>query len=138
VEDEILSLVDVDTGQSVVGTFKSGNVPRQRIPQGTWDILGHPDPNFYRLEAQDIPYGDDIHNGTGRDLFRVHHLGSGANQGCIAAQNGGVWQQAKALLDATSKGSREVLRNTGSPLAGAFPTESVSYYGEIDIEDSCR
>lgn len=138
VKEEILSLVDADTGQSAVGHFKSGNVPGQVIPRGTWDILGHPDPNYYRLEAQDSPYGDDFHNATQRNLFRLHHLGSGGNQGCIAAQDGSVWQRAKALLDATSKGSKEVQRNLESPLAGTFPTESVTYYGEIDVVDSCQ
>lgn len=50
------------------------------IPLGDYDILERGHKDGFRLEPKDDPYGDDVHNETGRDNFRLHGPGGSIGQ----------------------------------------------------------
>ena len=96
-----LSLHDLATGKTVIGQFGSGGRPYgYPIPNGIYDILQHPDPDFYRLEPMDGSYGDDTHDRTGRDEFRLHR--PGRTKGCIAAEDADNWNQVRNFIRQTA------------------------------------
>ena len=46
-------VIDSNTGIETRGVFQSGGKPFGKpIPDGEYDILEHPDPDFFRLECQ--------------------------------------------------------------------------------------
>jgi RHS repeat-associated protein len=71
-----VSVIDKQTGQAASGKFFSGGEDWQPLPNGDYDILSHGGrDNFFRLEPIDNKYGDDQHNASGRDFFRLHKPG---------------------------------------------------------------
>lgn len=128
-----LTLVDVDTGASVTADYSSGGQPTgDPVPAGTWDILEQEARagEFYRLEHHDDVYGDDIHQPTGRDLFRLHR--PGRSIGCITAKTADDWSAVYGLIEATRKGTKTV-RSKARFRAEDCDDETLYHYGEIDV-----
>ncbi len=85
------------------------------IENGNYDILDHPDKNKLRLEANDSNYGNDIHDPTGRDLFRLHE--PGRTVGCIAAKCTDEWESTRDVVRNTSSTTVEVNSKSRNPFA---------------------
>ena len=96
----LLTVRDLDTGQSIVIRVESGGKPfGDAIPNGNYDILEQQrKPDEFRLDKQDTTPYDDIDDATGRDHFRLHH--PGRTIGCIAAKE---WDEWNKLYDLISK-----------------------------------
>ena len=121
---------DLETGQSVRGKFESGGNPfGDPVPNGIYDILAHPDPDFFRLEPVDRSYGDDTHESTTRDLFRLHR--PGRTMGCIAAKDWGNWRPAQKLIRNTLADTVQVRSKSRRPFAPRM--ETLPRYGRIVV-----
>lgn len=130
-----VAVVDVDTGVVVTMRAVSGGRPfGAPIPSGTYDILDHPNPNKFRLEARDSHYGDDSTGSGGpeRTELRMHHKGLGITTGCIAAVDNG-WIAVRKLLEGTSTSEVNVDSKSLNPFAS--DTEVVKKFGEIRVVD---
>ncbi|MER2544420.1 MAG: RHS repeat-associated core domain-containing protein [Candidatus Accumulibacter phosphatis] len=125
-----LSINDLETGQSMSGPFGSGGRPfGEPIPNGIYDILQHPDSDFYRLEPVDGSYGDDTQDRTGRDKFRLHR--PGRTIGCIAAEDADNWSKVKDLIRQTVTDTVTVQSKSRRPWAPS--TEQLIRYGRIVV-----
>lgn len=128
-----LWLSDLETGQTATGQFGSGGRPYgDPIPNGIYDVLQHPDPDFYRLEPVDGSYGDDVHDRTGRDKFRLHR--PGRTIGCIAAEDSDNWNQVRDFIRQTATETATVKTKSRRPWAS--PTEQLLRYGRIVVINS--
>lgn len=129
----VLTLVDSTTGETVVKTFESGGKPYgQPIPSGWYDILAREGKkDFYRLEAIDANYGDDIQQASGRDAFRLHR--PGLTIGCVSAKEWSDWTPVDDLLKRTEADKVIV------PSLSVYPwrpkTEEIVRYGRIGVID---
>ena len=111
-----LYVADDSTGAFYTLPAGSGGNPwGEPIPNGDYDILGHPDPDFYRLEPVDNVYGDDTHAKTGRDKFRLHK--PGRTIGCIAADEKTSWIRARDMIRATTTDTAQVRSKSRNPFA---------------------
>jgi len=132
----LLTLTDNQTHEAVSVYAESGGNPfGQPVPSGPYDILeqgGRPD--FYRLEPLDNPYGDDKHNATGRNKFRLHK--PGRTIGCIAVKSREDWKQVKDLLEKTERERRIVESKSRNPFAPSY--EELLWYGTINVIDSTK
>ncbi|SFW68008.1 RHS repeat-associated core domain-containing protein [Luteibacter sp. UNCMF366Tsu5.1] len=128
-----LTLVDADTGETISQMFVSGGKPYgDPIPSGWYDILerkGKDD--FYRLEPIDSTYGDDVHEGTGRNNFRLHR--PGMTIGCISANSWDDWRPIDQVLQKTST-DRVTVRSM-SRWPGGQDSEELIRYGRIRVEN---
>ena len=106
----------------------------KEVPNGDYDILGHPDPDFFRLEPVDGEYGDDTHAGTGRDKFRLYR--PGWTIGCIAADENSSWAKARDMIRATKTDTVEVRSKSRNPFAPR--TEILIRYGRVTVVNSSR
>lgn len=97
-----LNVVDVDTGQSASARASSGGKPfGDPLPPGGYEILDQArNPESFRLDPIDSILGDDRHEPTGRDLFRLHE--PGMTWGCIAAEDRDEWNAVRDLINNTS------------------------------------
>ena len=130
-----LYIADDDTGAFYKLPAGSGGNPwGDPIPNGDYDILGHPDPDFFRLEPVDGRYGDDTHAGTGRGNFRLHK--PGRTTGCIAAGDNVSWAQANKLIRATQADIVGVRSKSRNPFAPR--TEILIRYGRVTVINSPR
>ena len=129
-----LHVYDTRTSTLTTERFGSGGKPwGDAIPNGTYDILRHPDPDYFRLEPVDSAYGDDTDSRTGRDEFRLHR--SGRTIGCIAAEDGDAWGKVRDLIrntDATDvmfvkSKSRNLLKDR---------LEILTRYGTLSVVNS--
>ena len=128
-----LTISDLETGQSIRGIFVSGGHPfGEPIPNGIYDILQHPDPDFYRLEPVDPLYGDDTHDRSGRNYFRLHR--PGRTIGCIAADDAKNWNEVRDLVRQTLADSVVVQSKSRRPWAPS--TERLIRYGKIVVINS--
>jgi RHS repeat-associated protein len=127
----ILTLVDSTTGETVVQSFESGGKPYGApIPSGWYDILAREGKDgFYRLEAIDAHYGDDIQQASGRDAFRLHR--PGMTIGCVSAKEWSDWTPVDDLLRRTDADKVVV------PSLSVYPwkpkTEHITRYGRIGV-----
>jgi RHS repeat-associated protein len=132
----ILTVIDLDTQETIVINAESGGKPwGDSLPEGDYDVLeqgGRSD--FYRLEPIDSNYGDDKHDATGRDKFRLHK--PGRTIGCIAAKDENDWKKVKGLIDRTRTGTRWVKSKSRNPLAPQL--EELKHYGFLKVIDSSK
>jgi RHS repeat-associated protein len=92
-----VDVTDRDSGEyASMEAYSGGNPYGKPIPSGSYDILDYPDSDFLRLEPNDLPYGDDTHNATGRNNFRLHQ--PGRSMGCIAAKEKESWNKVRDLI----------------------------------------
>ncbi|CAM0556998.1 hypothetical protein EHLJMEHL_02086 [Vreelandella titanicae] len=125
-----LVLIDSNTGAETRGVFQSGGRPFGKpIPDGEYDILEHPDPDFFRLESRDSDYGDDIHEESGRDLFRLHR--PGMTIGCIAATDASNWSTVREAVLSTTTDSVTVNSKSRNPFGPR--KEQLIRYGRITV-----
>ncbi|MGO3698508.1 RHS repeat-associated core domain-containing protein, partial [Halomonas sp.] len=125
-----LVLIDSNTGIETRGVFQSGGKPFGKpIPDGEYDILEHPDPDFFRLESRDSNYGDDIHEESGRDLFRLHR--PGMTIGCIAATDASNWLTVREAVLSTATDSVTVNSKSRNPFGPR--KEQLRRYGRITV-----
>jgi RHS repeat-associated protein len=138
----LLTITDIDTGESAFSWAFSGSESKLPIPNGVYAILSREGrDNFFRLEAYDERFGDDHHGPTGRRLFRLHHRGSGQSDGCIAADNDDGWAAVQSLILATQTDTVTVNRGNQRGGAGimnrvARRTEPLTRYGTITVINS--
>lgn len=131
-----LNLVDMDTGRSVTADYFSGGPFGAPVPNGVYDILSQDGrEGFYRLEPVDPVYGDDRHDRTGRDQFRLHR--PGGSLGCITAEEQEDWDPVKKLIDATQVDFMTVQSKWVNPIKRHFnPTETLRRYGWVTVTGS--
>ena len=91
---------DLDTGEITSTNAESGGKPTgDPIPDGFYDILRHPSRDRFRLDCKDGTR-DDVHNASGRGLFRLH--GKGRTTGCIAASGSDAdWDRTRRSIQKT-------------------------------------
>ncbi len=128
----IVTTTDLDTGVTVTMEAESGGKPfGAPIENGNYDILDHPDKNKLRLEANDSNYGNDIHDPTGRDLFRLHE--PGRTVGCIAAKCTDEWESTRDVVRNTSSTTVEVNSKSRNPFAPK--KETVKKFGTLKVTE---
>jgi RHS repeat-associated protein len=128
-----LSINDLETGQSISGPFSSGGRPfGAPIPNGIYDVVQHPDFDFYRLEPVDDSYGDDTSDRTNRNNFRLHR--PGRTFGCIAAEDADNWRKVRDLIRKTETDNVTVRSKSRRPWASS--TELLIRYGRIVVINS--
>ena len=128
-----LKVTDRETGNSRMISAESGGKPfGDPIPNGSYDILDRKKDGYFRLEPIDEIYGNDTHEGTGRNNFRLHK--PGRTIGCIAAQNNDSWDNIKNIILSTKTDYSEVISKSRNPFAS--PTEKLIRYGRITVINS--
>jgi hypothetical protein len=102
------------------------------LPSGYYYVLDiAPGSGDWRLEPADFPFGDGIHNQSGRDAFWLHAEGS-RSLGCITCVEGGG--ALKSLLETTSSaGTVDVQVKRPWYLGGGYKTMSVNVLGIIRV-----
>jgi RHS repeat-associated protein len=124
------TVTDRDTGESCsMNAYSGGNPWGDPIPKGSYSILDHPNVDFLRLEADDTPFGDDTHNATGRDKFRLHK--PGRSIGCVTAKDQASWEKVRDLIRKTKTTKSTVKSKSWNPFAPA--TESVNNFGNLQV-----
>lgn len=127
------TVTDRDTGASAsMDAYSGGNPWGAPIPTGPFDILDHPDNDFFRLEPDDSPYGDDTHNASGRDKFRLHR--PGRSVGCITAKDKQDWEKVRDLIRNTKMSETEVKSKSRNPFAPK--TEKIRKFGDLTVTNS--
>lgn len=127
-----VTTTDLDTGTTVTMKAESGGKPYGApIENGGYDILDHPDKNYLRLESKDSKYGNDIHDPTNRDLFRMHK--PGLTVGCVAAKDSQEWENTRDLIRDTRITTVEVDSKTRNPFAPR--KETVKKFGTLKVTD---
>ena len=129
----LLTIVDRETKQVITGKFHSGNgtpdpkQPGASIPSGQYNILEHgQNSDFFRLEPIDKNYGDDTHEATGRNLFRLHK--PGGSIGCVAAKDENNWKQVNAFIRSTNTSTSNVQsKSLLNPFKWIFGEDLVKY-----------
>jgi RHS repeat-associated protein len=125
----MLALTDEDTGETVVGRFESGGKPYgDSIPTGNYEILDHPNPDFFRLDSDDGSPRDDVDDRTGRDRFRLHK--PGRTVGCIASKDKDEWDKIRDFIRKTKTTPVTVSSKTRW---GTRNTEPSRRFGEIRV-----
>ena len=128
-----LHVYDSVTDSLTTSKFSSGGKPwGDPIPNGDYDILQHPDPDFYRLEPVDTKYGDDTDKRTGRDKFRLHK--PGRTIGCIAAEENNSWENVRNLIRSTSSDQVDVRSKSRNPFSSSI--EKLTRYGRLTVVNS--
>jgi RHS repeat-associated protein len=129
----LFTVTDRDTGASAsMDAYSGGNPWGDPIPTGPFDILDHPDNDFFRLEPDDSSYGDDTHNASGRDKFRLHR--PGRSLGCITAKDQQVWEKVRDLIRNTKTSETEV--KSKSRITFASKTEKIRKFGDLTVTNS--
>jgi RHS repeat-associated protein len=130
-----LAVTDEDTGQTIVINAESGGKPfGDPIPDGNFDILDHPKPDFFRLEPLDDHYGDDKDDKTGRNKFRLHR--PGRTIGCIAAKEKAPWEKLRDMIRSTKTTQVSVDSKSFNPFAPK--KEIIKKFGEIRVIDTSK
>jgi hypothetical protein len=121
--------MDLDTGKVVWGEavpdFQSGGLGS--APNGAYLLLRDSSlkPFTYRLEPIDAKVGDDMHNLSERNLFRLHTAGTVSN-GCITVcQNGAALEQ---LISNT-----RVYRSVDTESYRRFTPFGIGRYRSLDV-----
>ncbi len=113
---------------------ESGGKPiGQPIPEGDYDILEQAKkPDFYRLEAKDVPYGNDKQEKEGRTELRLHR--PGMTYGCIAAKDSTEWKGVKSVIDSTKTSTVEVDSKSRLPsFLGGASKEKLKKFGTLKV-----
>jgi hypothetical protein len=133
-----LSVVDLETGESVSGQFFSGGGWfGDPIAPGDYAILQRGSKDGFRLEALDSNFGDDK-NPQGQKLLRLH--GPGNSVGCITACPGTNWVAVRDFISSTKTSTVTVSKYSGWSFGGFQPfrvykgAERVNYYGTIKVQ----
>ena len=101
------------------------------IPIGNYDILEQgARPDFFRLEPNDSSYGDDTHDASGRDVFRLHK--PGRTLGCIAAKNENDWAELDRVLNGTKRDFKTVKSKSRNPFSRE-KTEELFFFGNLRV-----
>jgi hypothetical protein len=128
-----LTVNDRDTGASAsMDAYSGGNPWGDPIPTGPFDILYHPNDDFFRLEPDDSKYGDDTDNASGRDKFRLHR--PGRSVGCITAKDKQDWEKVRDLIRNTKTSETEVESKSRNPFAPK--TEKIKKFGALAVTNS--
>jgi len=128
----ILAVTDEDTGETIVIDARSGGRPYgDPLPSGDYDLLQRADKDGFRLEPLDENYGDDTHDATGRNQFRLHGLGMGMTIGCIAAKEEDQWKKLRDMINKTKTGKKTVKTQSRNPFAP--DTEIITHFGGIRV-----
>ena len=128
-----VTVTDRDTGASAsMDAYSGGNPWGDPIPTGPFDILDHPDNDFFRLEPDDDPYGDDTRNDSGRNKFRLHR--PGRSVGCITAKDQQEWEKVRDLIRNTKTSEVVVKSKSINPLAPR--AEKIKKYGDLTVTNS--
>ncbi len=131
-EKGAVTTTDLDTGKTLVFQAESGSKPYgEAIEAGVYDILDHPNHNFFRLEAKDKKYGNDIHDPTSRSKFRMHKPGN--TVGCIAAKDMNEWVETRDLIRNTSTTTVKVDSKSRNPFAPK--DETIIKFGTLIVTD---
>jgi len=128
----VVTTTDLDSGKTSIMRAKSGGKPfGKAIEKGEYDILNHPDVNFLRLEPKDEKYGNDVHDPTNRDKFRMHKPGN--TVGCISAENIIQWEVTRDLIRNTKTTSQvEVDSKSRNPFAPK--KEKIIKFGTLEVK----
>jgi len=125
-----LSVTDWTTRVTVTISATSGGKPfGDPILEGMYDILDHPKADYLRLEPLDSQYGNDTHDPTGRDKFRLHKPGN--TIGCIAAEDEDAWNDLRDIIRNTR--TDEVTVDSKSWKPWASQTEVVRRFGTLNV-----
>ena len=124
-----LTVTDRDTGQTITAKAESGGKPfGDPIPTGQYEILDQArNPDFFRLDPLDSNPRNDVHDATGRNLFRLH--GPGATIGCIACTDQEKWKQIRDLIKNTST----ISVTDNSVPWWKFWGRDITKYGELNV-----
>ena len=130
-----LAVTDEDTGETqVIDAYSGGNPYGKPIPEGNYDILDHPKNDFFRLEPKDKKYGDDTHQPTGRDEFRLHK--PGRSIGCVTAKKKEPWEKLRDMIRKTKTSTETVKSKSRNPFGPK--TEKIKKFGELRVIDTSR
>ena len=92
-----LFLHDTDSNEMISGEFESGGKPwGAPAAAGTYAILNHNDPDFFRLDPLDARPYDDINSSSGQKFIRLHKPGN--TTGCVAATDKENWAQIRDFI----------------------------------------
>ena len=131
----IMVITDDDTGEKIILCGESGGKPYgDPIPAGGFDILDHPNQDFFRLDAVDKTPRNDIHEPTGRTHFRLHK--PGRTIGCIAAKTecGDCWGNVRDMIRKTKTEDIEVTSQRRWPLP--LKKETIKKFGNFTVKDT--
>jgi RHS repeat-associated protein len=127
----VFTVTDRDTGESCsMNAYSGGNPWGDPIPKGSYSILDHPNVDFLRLESDDASFGDDTHDATGRDKFRLHK--PGRSIGCVTARDQAGWEKVRDLIRKTKTTESTVESKSWNPFAPS--TESVKNFGNLQVD----
>ncbi|MDG6464132.1 RHS repeat-associated core domain-containing protein, partial [Glaesserella parasuis] len=135
---QTLKIKDLDTQRTIEGPFKTGaNIVSSEttfsgpIPAGKYHILERQGNNdFFRLEPVDSNYGDDTHDATGRNEFRLHK--PGRSIGCITSLDKENWEATNSFIRNTEKTITQVNSKSRNPFKWG-QKESIIKYGELTV-----
>jgi RHS repeat-associated protein len=132
INKERVKAIDRDTKERVKMSAVSGYRPTGRpIEVGEYDILYHPNENYFRLEPKDQKYGDDTHESSGRTNFRLHHRGTGVTVGCVGATNDEEWVKMRDFINDTKTSIVKVDSKSRNPFSPK--KEIVIKYGTFKV-----
>ncbi|MCP4353803.1 MAG: DUF2778 domain-containing protein [Desulfobacterales bacterium] len=94
----------------------------------------HPNIDYFRLESIDNNYGDDTHDRTGRDKFRIHKFGS--SEECITALDDEQWKKLRDMIRNTKTSRTQVKSKSRNPFAPK--NEDINKFGEIRVIDTSK
>ncbi|MDO9795199.1 hypothetical protein Q7542_13820, partial [Glaesserella parasuis] len=86
--------------------------------------------DFFRLEPVDSNYGDDTHDATGRNEFRLHK--PGRSIGCITSLDKENWEATNSFIRNTEKTITQVNSKSRNPFKWG-QKESIIKYGELTV-----
>jgi len=137
---------DVDARSG--GTFGRDGVfserSNEKIPLGTYQILGHTSEGWFRLDPLDSYPLNDVHEQTGRDAFRLH---PGTNSvGCITVDSKGLSSSfysetvSPMIMNSGSIKTTDYARKSLSFGIGAYNIrygepfkEPIDYFGTMEV-----
>ncbi len=126
----VLSTTDLDTRQTVnTSAYSGGNPYGESIKEGKYDILDHPNKDFFRLESVDGKYGDDTHNQSGHNKYRLHK--PGRSTGCIAGKCEEGWKKTRNMIRSTKTSTTTVDSKSRNPFAPKH--EKINKFGTLHV-----
>ncbi len=128
-------VTDRDTNTVLIYCGESGGRPwGDPIPLGSYEILERAGrAEYFRLDAMDSDWRNDVHEPTGRDRFRLH--GPGMTVGCISATGNCAtcWSQAATLIENTSTINVEVESHRRFDSIRGPAIETIKRYGVLEV-----
>ena len=100
-----ITVVDEDKKLEKTAKITSGGKPYgDPIPEGDYTVLHFPNEGFFRLEAMDESYGDDVASfdkDNERSQLRLHWRGRGHTMGCVSVDDDNDWQEINSIIKGT-------------------------------------